>query len=161
MESLAIDHGVAEEAKKGADYAKSIAPVFGDLPPKRGEPGLGEPGDYKESIGTKHMSTAKVPTWRVFSDDPKAIWIELGSTHMPEYAVFAKMAAYFGGTGPVIDEGVQHAQGKLRQELEKFEKLTATGAEAALIAEQKAAVSRARIARSSAFKAARGPRRRR
>ena len=158
--SIEVEHHLDKFAKEVADYAKSIAPVFGDQPPKRGEPGIGEPGDYRDSIAVERIA-AKVPTRRVISRDPKAIWIELGSRHMPEYAVLAKTAAYFGETGPVIDEGVEIAQGKLREGLEKLAKLSAVGAAAHEVTEAERAISAARQARSSAFKAARGPRRRR
>lgn len=153
--------GVDKLAHEVADYAKSIAPVFGDQPPKRGEPGVGEPGDYKESIGVEAAPGAKTPARRVISRDPKAIWVELGSRHMPEYAVFAKTAAHFGGTGPVIEEGVDYAQGRLRGELKKLAEMTAAGASDAGLAAQRSAVDQARLGRSAAFRAARGPRRRR
>lgn len=157
--SLEAEHHLDKFAEQVRDYAKELAPVFGDLPPKRNEPEHGEPGDYKESIT---VSPIKHPgKRRVGSKDFKAIWIELGSRHMPEYAVFAKTAAYFGGTGPVFEEGIVQAQGRLREHLETLAKLGATGATAAALAEQHREVGRARQARSSAFKAARGPRRRR
>lgn len=159
--AIEIEHEVEKFAHKVADYAKTLAPVFGDHPTKRGEPPHGEAGDYKDSITVEHPPKATaVPTRRVISRDYKAIWIELGSRHMPEYAVFAKTARYFGGTGPVFEEGIEHAQSKLRDELHKLEKLTAVSGEAALIAKQAGAVDQARLARSAAFRAARGPRRR-
>lgn len=155
LHSVEIEHELDKFCEKVADYAKGIAPVFGDLPPKRDEPGIGDPEDYKNSI--RQLPGHRKPGHRrVGSDDPKAIWIEVGATHMPEYAVFTKTAKYFGGTGPIIDEGVQHAQGKLRGELERLEKLTAAGAGAHHIAAQRRAVERARTARSAAFQAARG-----
>lgn len=143
-----------EFAHEVADYAKSVAPVFGDLPPHREAPKHGGPGDYRDSI---HVEPVRVGALvrRVISRDFKAVWIELGSSHMPEYAVFAKTAAYFGGTGPVIDEGVQSAQGKLREELEKYAKMAAVGASELEVAEQVRNVERARRARSAAFRAAR------
>lgn len=141
-------------AHEVAEYAKSIAPVFGDRPPHRDAPKHGAEGDYRDSIHVEPVRVGAL-TRRVITRDFKAIWIELGSSKMPEYAVFAKTAAYFGGTGPVIDEGVQAAQGTLREELEKYAKLTAVGAAAEEIAAQGHAVSRARYARSAAFRAAR------
>jgi hypothetical protein len=160
--ALEVEHAVEEFAHKVADYAKTLAPVFGDKPPKRGAPPQGSPGDYRGSIKVEHPPRAgATPTRRVISRDHKAIWIELGTRHMPEYAVFTKTAKYFGGTGPIIDEGVQHAQHHLRGELERLAKLTATGAAADRIAAQRKSVESARTARSSAFKAARRGRRRR
>lgn len=160
LHSVEIEHELDQFAHKVIEYAKGIAPVFGDLPPKRDEPGIGAPEDYKNSI--RELPGHRKPGHRrVGSDDPKAIWIEVGTVHMPEYAVFTKTAKYFGGTGPIIDEGVQQAQDQLRGELERLAKLTAIGAAGHHIAAQQRAVERARQARSAAFKAARGPRRRR
>lgn len=164
---LGIELALAEFAHEVRDHARSIAPVFGDLPPKRDAPKDGEPGDYKDSIqcmpyGPEH--------WRVYSNDFKAIWIEFGSIHMPEYAVFAKTAAYYGGTGPVVDEGIQAAHGKLRDALDILAKLavnhglTEPRSERALsvkgeqpeeIQAAKRAAAHARMGRSSAFRAAR------
>lgn len=128
-------------------------PIFGDHPPKRNEPGIGEPGDLKESI---HVDPVKRPgRRRVGSDDPKAIWAELGAKHFPEVGMFAQVVALHGGTGPIIDEGVQHAQTKLRGEVERLDKLVAEGALPASIAAQRASVARARQGRSAAFRAAR------
>lgn len=157
--SAEIDVELDKFAHKIAEEVRDLTPEFGDLPPKRGEPGIGDPGDAKAAIKVEHQA-AKVPTRRVISRDPKAIWIELGTAHMPEYAPFAKVAALHGGTGPIIDEGVEHAQGKLREEVDKLAKMTAVGATAAELSAQRSAVGAARQARSSAFKAARGGRRR-
>lgn len=155
LHAVEIEHELDKFCDKVIEYAKGIAPVFGDLPPKRDEPGIGEPEDYKNSI--RQLPGHRKPGHRrVGSDDPKAIWIEVGTRHMPEYAVFSKTAKYFGGTGPIIDEGVQQAQSKLRSELEKLEKLGAEGAALHHIEAQRRAVNQARQARSSAFKAARG-----
>ena len=156
--SVEIEHELDTFCDKIIEYAKGLAPVFGDRDPKRGEPGIGEPGDYKDSI--RQLPGHRKPGYRrVGSDDPKAIWIEFGSRHMPEYAVFAKTAKYFGGTGPDVDEGVHHAQSTLRSALERLEKLTAEGAAAHDIASGRRAVNEARAARSAAFRAARGGRR--
>jgi len=157
--SAEADHHLNEFTHKLADEVRDLTPTFGDLPPKRNEPEYGQPGDAKAAIKVEN-APKKLHAKRVISRDFKAIWIELGSTHMPEYAPFAKVAAMHGGTGPEFEEGIQHAQGKLRQELEKFEKLAAEGVDGALLAEQRRAVDRARQGRSSAFKAARRGRRR-
>lgn len=157
LHAVEIEHELDRFCDKVINYAKDLAPVFGDLPPKRDEPGIGDPEDYKNSI--RQLPGHRKPGHRrVGSDDPKAIWIEVGTRHMPEHAVFTKTAKYFGGTGPIIDEGVQHAQSNLRSELEKLEKLGAEGAATHQIAAQRRAVDQARAARSSAFKAARGRR---
>ncbi|MBZ4574702.1 hypothetical protein [Mycobacterium avium] len=155
---LGLEAALDEFCDKIIAHAKGLAPVFGDLPPKRDEPGIGDPQDYKNSI--RQLPGHRKPGHRrVGSDDPKAVWIEFGSRHMPEYAVFTKTAKFFGGTGPIVDEGIEHAQSTLRGELEKLEKLTAIGAASHHIAAQRRAVEQARAARSAAFKAARGGRR--
>jgi hypothetical protein len=157
----ATDH-LANEVR---DYAKGLAPVFGDRDPRRGSPAHGEPEDYKNSIKVTAHPTEPLGR-RVISTDFKALWIEVGNRHMPEYAVFTKTAAYFGGTPPILNEGVRDAQHHLRGELEKLAKLSAMSAvglksgieKSRALTEQKHAVNRARNARSAAFKAARQPR---
>lgn len=158
--ALEIEHALDEFAEKVRDYARDLAPVFDAGKDKRSTPGTGEEaGEFKESI---EVSGVKSPHHRrVGSDSPIALWQEVGTRHFPEMAIFAKTAKYFGGTGPIIEAGVAHAQSHLRGELEKLEKLVATGAAAHQIAAQKASVERARGQRSAAFKAARGRRGRR
>jgi hypothetical protein len=159
----ATDH-LANEVR---DYAKDLAPVFGDRNPRRGSPAYGEPGDYKESIKVVSHPTEPLGR-RVQSDDFKALWIEVGTRHMPEYAVFTRTAAYFGGTPPILNEGVRNAQHNLRNELEKLTKLLATGAvglkgglaRSKAIQSQREVVHGARQARSNAFKQAKAPRKR-
>lgn len=151
-----VEHALDRFAEQIRDEIRDLTPEFGDKPPKRGEPGIGEPGDAKSAV---QVSGIKRPGHRrVESHDPKAIWIEMGSRHMPEYAPFAKVAALHGGSGPDLEEGVEHAHSKLREELEKLEKLTAVGAAAEAIAAQRSVVSTARLQRSAAFRAARGSR---
>lgn len=149
---LALD----EFCPKVVDYAKSLAPVFDSERDRRATPGIGDPEDYKNSIKTTPVGPGHR---RVGSNDAKAVWIEVGSRHMPEYAVFAKTGKYFGSTtGPVVsvgghDEGITRSQHKLRGELETLAKMKATGAAAHEIAAQLRSVDQARLARSSAFKA--------
>ncbi|TDH57547.1 hypothetical protein E2F47_01910 [Mycobacterium eburneum] len=164
LHSFEIERELDKLADEVADFAKSIAPVFGDRPPKRDAPADGAPGDFKNSIKVTPQGPGKR---RVGSDDFKAVWAELGTRHMPEYAVFAKTAAHFGGTGPIIDEGIQRAQSHLRRELEHLAKLhaempgsfSAAIDKAQRLTAQKRKVEQARTARSAAFNAAR-PRRR-
>lgn len=148
--STIAEHALDELAHEIAEEIRDLTPEFGHLPPKRANPEHGEPGDAKAAIQVKHMGPGKR---RIESDDFKAIWIELGTRHMPEYAPFGKVAALHGGTGPVIDEGVKQAQHHLRHALERLAKVTVEGG-AASIAAQKLEVAKARQARSSAFKAA-------
>ncbi|PBA85411.1 hypothetical protein DKM27_24685 [Mycobacterium tuberculosis variant bovis] len=156
LHSVEIEHELHKFAEKVRDYARDLAPVFGETgrDDRRTAPPEGAPGDFRESI--KVRTTGKPGHLRVGSNSPIALWQEVGTRHFPEDAIFAKTAKYFGGTGPIIDEGVQHAQGRLRGELERLEKLAAAGAGAHHIAAQRRAVEQARTARSAAFKAARG-----
>jgi hypothetical protein len=166
-----IGHALDELAGKVCEQVKDLAPKFGDLPAHRNNPAekwnpTGE-DSYRDSIEVDDLH-GSLDTRRVISRDPKAIWIEIGTAHMPEYAPFTKAAAMFGSTtGPsfsvngrdsMADEGVHHAHEHLRGEVEKLAKLGATGAAAHHLAAQRTAVAQARIARSAAFKAAR-PRR--
>jgi hypothetical protein len=155
--SIEMEHELDKFADKVRDYARDLAPVFDEERDKRSTPGTGEEaGDFRNSI---EVSGIKSPHHRrVGSDSPIALWQEVGTKHFPEMAIFAKTAKYFGGTGPIIEAGVAHAQSHLRGELEKLEKLTATGAAAHQIAAQRASVERARGQRSAAFQAARGRR---
>jgi hypothetical protein len=162
-----IGHALNELAGKVCEQVKEETPVFGDLPPHRTHPEEGDPGDARNAVHVEDLH-GSLDTRRVISRDKKAIWIEIGTKHMPEYAPFTKAAAMFGSeTGPsfsasgrdsMADEGVSEAHEHLRGEVEKLAKLGATGAAAHHLAAQRTAVAQARIARSAAFKAAR-PRR--
>jgi hypothetical protein len=159
-----ITDGLDKLAKDVCDFAKSIAPVFGDLPPHRDAPADGDVGEYRDSIQVEDVH-GHPDVRRVISRDKKAIWIEIGTKHMPEYAVFTRAAALFGAEGgpsfsasgrdSMADAGVHHAHHKLRDELETLAKLKATGAAAHHISAQRGVVNQARIARSAAFTAAR------
>lgn len=153
--------GVEELAHRIEESLKDKAQVFGDRPPKRqGPPDPEHP--FKESIHTELIRTKDgMPAARVGSDSPIAMWQEIGTKHFPEDAIFAKTAAEFGDTtGPVMSEEVAQAHGKLREALETLATLKAQGAAAEHIARATKAVAAARQARTSAFKAARGGRRR-
>ena len=156
--SGAIERHLDKFAREVAEYAKSIAPVFGDRAPRRSAPADGEPGDYRDSI---HVENRGVGKRRVIADDFKAIWIEVGTTHMPEYAVFEKTAQHFGGSGVVFSEGIEHARHHLREALRDLAELRLAGAGDSAIAAAQERVRQGRIRRSAEFKAARGPRRRR
>lgn len=145
-------------------YAQSIAPVFGDKAPHRNAPPHGAPEDYKNSI---HALAPRIDGDSVIipirSDDYKAWWIEYGSRHMPEYAVFSRTAEHFGGTGPdMASEQVATAQGILRHALEDLAHAralpghtTAQGMDkAAAISKARQRVESARNSRSAAGRAA-------
>lgn len=169
LHSVEVEHELDRLAHKVADYAQSIAPVFGEtgVDEHRTSPPEGEPGDYRDSI-VVDPRMRRPGVRRVISRSKLAIWVEIGTRHMPEYAVFTKTAKYFGAKGgpsfsasgrdSMADEGVGHAHKHLRSELEAYAKLRATGAAAHKVAEAAKSVAQARQARSSAFNAAR-PRR--
>lgn len=159
-----VMHELHQLADKVCEQVKEETPVFGDLPPKRSAPAEGDIGDARNAVHVEPHGD----DYRVISRDPKAVWIEIGTAHMPEYAPFTKAAAMFGSTdGPsfsssgrdsMADEGVKHAHEHLRGEVERLAKLQATGAAAHHIAAARKSVNQARVTRSAAFKAAR-PRR--
>jgi len=152
--SVEAEHHLDRFAKQIADEVRELTPEFGDHPPKRNEPGIGDPGDLKESI---QVSPLKRPgRRRVESHDPKALWAELGAKHFPEVGMFAQVAHRHGGTGPVIeDDGVQHAQEHYRRSAASLAEAVAEG-NATSIAAARAAHALATQNRSAAFRAARG-----
>lgn len=164
LHSYEIEQKLDELAAKVAEYAKGIAPEFGDRNPRRAEPGDGqEPGAYKDSIEVVPNGPGRR---RVGSWDKKAMWIEVGARHMPEYAVMTKTGVHFGDTrGPIMDEGIRRAQHTLRGELERLAAVHAdtslTGLDrAAAIAHQRRRVNAARDARAAEFRTAKNARRR-
>lgn len=159
LTSIEVNRGLDHFAGEVAEYAQSIAPVFGDLPPKRDAPPEGEPGEFRDSI---HVEHPRPGVRRVISrDDPIALWAEMGTQHMPEYAVFSRTAEHFGGTAPVIgDDGVMHAQSHLRKALTRLAELHAAGAGADEIAVQQTRVRMARQQRSAEFRRGQNERRR-
>src|ERR1700757_1645945 len=88
-----VKAGVEKKAAAAEAYWKSIAPVFGDKPPKRSAPSHGAPGAYRDSITSEDMSDADGPRIRIKDTDFKAKWIEFGNAHMPPYAPRAKTKA--------------------------------------------------------------------
>ncbi|PIJ36737.1 hypothetical protein BMW24_003475 [Mycobacterium heckeshornense] len=165
LASAEVQAALDELAREVCDQVKALTPVFGDRPPHRAAPAEGEIGDARNAV---HVEPLPDGGRRVISRDKKAVWIEIGTRHMPEYAPFTKAAAMFGAEGgpsfsasgrdSMSDEGVAHAHAHLRGELERFAKLSAEGAAAHEIAAAARSVQQARIARSAAFKAARGRR---
>jgi hypothetical protein len=160
---LELDH----LAGKIRDAVKAETPVFGEmgLDEHRTAPPEGNPEDARNAV---HVEPLPDGGRRIISRNRLAVDIEIGTKHMPEYAPFTKAAALFGAEGgpsfsasgrdSMADEGVRHAHERLRNEVETYAKLRATGAAAEKIAAQRKTVEQARIARSAAFKAAR-PRR--
>ena len=166
LETAEVRHHLSELADKVCDQVKAETPVFGEMghDEHRQHPPEGDPGDARDAVHVEPHGDG----FRVISRDKKAIWIEIGTAHMPEYAPFTKAAAMFGSTsGPsfsssgrdsMADEGVHSAHEHLRSAVETYAKLRATGAAAHHVAAAGKNVAQARIARSAAFTAAR-PRR--
>lgn len=155
---------VEKLAKEVVEYAQGIAPVFSVERGHRNAPPHDSPGAYRDSI---HAETPRIDgdtvTVRVVTNDYKAWWIEYGSRHMPEYAVFAQTAAAFGGTGPdMASEQVATAQGILRAALQDLKLARAMPShtehdgfqKAAAIAKAKQGVEQARSSRGAASRAA-------
>lgn len=164
LQTAEVHHELKKLADEVCAQVKSQTPVFGDLPPHRNAPPEGDPGDARDAVHVEPTADG----FRVISRDKKAIWIEIGTAHMPEYAPFTKAAAMFGAEGgpsfsssgrdSMADAGVAHSHTHLRGELERLAKLSAEGAAAHEIAAASRSVAQARLARSAAFRAAR-PRR--
>lgn len=96
--SKRVIRALERKATKAQAYWQSIAPVFGDLPPKRPAPPEGDVGDYKAAVKIKKITNPDGSVrFRVYDDDPKAHWVEWGNAHMPEYAPAAKTIAAFKG----------------------------------------------------------------
>lgn len=152
---LAIEAELDVFSTKIRDELRDIAPKWGDRDERRENPPHPEWGVFADTITVSRVGPGRR---HVGSSSPIALWQEIGTRHFPEDAIFAKIAKLHGGTGPIIDEGVQAAQSHLRGELETLEKLAATGASSHALKAQRLAVEHARQARSSAFKAAK-PRR--
>lgn len=164
--SAEVRHELRELANKVCEQVKAETPVFGEMgrDEHRTDPPEGKPGDARDAVQVEPHGDA----FRVISRDKKAVWIEIGTRHMPEYAPFSKAAAMFGAKGgpsfsadgrdSLGEHGVAKAHEHLRGELETLAKLKITGAAAHEIAAARTSVAQARIARSAAFKAAR-PRR--
>jgi hypothetical protein len=155
--------GLEELAHQVEDYWKALAPVFDETRDRRASPPNDDPGAYRDSIHTELIRTKEgLPAARVGTNDYKAVWIEFGSLHMPEYAPATKTAHYFGDTkGPIVsvggpNEGINQAQAKYREAHEAYEKAKATGGD---VKSARTELNRARGERSAAFNAAR-PRRR-
>lgn len=151
-------------AKEVVEYAQGIAPVFGDKDPHRNTPPHGDPEDYKNSIrALAPRIEGDTVIVSVETNDYKAWWIEYGSRHMPEYAVFSRTAEHFGGTGPdMASEQVSTAHGILRAALQDLALARALPGhnehlgfqKAAAIGKAKQAVEQARSGRSAASRAA-------
>ena len=172
MASEEVHHKLDAVVKEAQRKAKELAPVFGDLPPRReSPPNGGSPGDYRDSIVIENVK-GKPHVRRLISRDYKAIWIEIGTRHMPEYAVFTKIASmYHAKTGPhftndgggrvsMHDENVKRKHELLRGALDDLKGLIGADAESAAIERARDKINTIRNQRSAAFRAA-APRRRR
>lgn len=79
-----IKQGVDDQVDKMVNFAQAIAPEL--------------TGKYRESIHAETQpNISGLPARRIVSDDPKAPYLEYGTSDTPEFATFAKMAQRFGG----------------------------------------------------------------
>ena len=172
MASEEVHHKLDAVVKEAQRKAKELAPVFGDLPPRReSPPNGGSPGDYRDSIVIENVK-GKPHVRRLISRDYKAIWIEIGTRHMPEYAVFTNIASMYGaksgphftndGGGPVSmhDENVGRKHDSLREAIKTMETMMENGAKGKALDSIRNKINTIRNQRSAAFRAA-APRRRR
>lgn len=151
-------NGLKDLARRVEESLKDKAPVFDPVRDRRkAAPHPEDP--FKDSIHTELVRRKDgLPGARVGSNHYLALAIEVGNVHMPEMAIFAQTAAEFGDTtGPVFSEGVQEAQGNLREQLKTLAKMK--GESPDRVAAQQRAVRVARSERSAAFKASRRGRR--
>jgi hypothetical protein len=87
---------VLDVARKGAAYARSIAPVGGATEP---DPFA---GTFRDSIHAEEITTGragKLPAARIVSEDPAAVAIEYGTSKTPEHHTFADTEVAMSGDG--------------------------------------------------------------
>jgi hypothetical protein len=179
MASEEVHHKLDAVVKEAQEKAKSRAPVFTKKRGRRKEPpwdsphlhAPGSPEDYKNSIVIE-MVKGKPHVRRLISRDYKAVWIEIGTRHMPEYAILTNIAREYGSTtGPSFsegsdrvsteDEGVRRHHDDLRQAIKDMETLVSGGAKGKALNSIRNDIDSIRNKRSAAFKAAEPRRRRR
>ena len=89
---------VLEKAKKGAEIARSIAPI-GPHSHRLKSGYTDGPGDYRKSIeGSVVFEDGKFKG-RVTARDYKARWIEFGTKRMPKQSVMRRSRAQLEGLG--------------------------------------------------------------
>lgn len=94
--SALVREGLLAQAKRGAAYAQSIAPV-GDRAHTLPSGYVDEPGDYRDSISGEVVFEKGAWRGRVIARDYKAHWIEYGTRKMPKQAVMRRAAAHLRG----------------------------------------------------------------
>ncbi|GAB3211345.1 hypothetical protein [Nocardia tengchongensis] len=96
--ALAREHALML-AKKGEEYAKTIAPVNKTGKPHKLKSGyVDEPGDYRNSIRGDVLFKDGAWRGRVGAYDWKAHIIEYGAKGKPKFAVLRRTAGYLRGT---------------------------------------------------------------
>jgi hypothetical protein len=94
-----IREEVLDIAKKGAAYARSIAPVGGSKGP---DPFA---GTFRDSIHAEEITkgrAGKLPAAQIISEDPAAVAIEYGTSHSPEHGTFAATEVAMAAEGTDI-----------------------------------------------------------
>jgi hypothetical protein len=82
-ESVMVREGLIKKTEEVQAYWKSIAPVSTRPGHDLHKGGYrDEPGDYRDSIQVKYVRhSSGYMVGRVFTNDPKAHWLEYGSIH--------------------------------------------------------------------------------
>ncbi|OXR46671.1 hypothetical protein B7C42_01646 [Nocardia cerradoensis] len=86
-------------AKKGEQYAKTIAPVNKTGRPHRLPSGyVDNPGDYRDSIRGETLFKNGKWRGRVGAYDYKSHWIEYGTSKMPKQSIMRRTAGHLRGS---------------------------------------------------------------
>lgn len=98
--SVEVREALLAEAKRGEQYAKTIAPVNVDpgRPHKVSKNHIDHPGDYRDSIEGLVLFVEGAWRGRVVARDYKSHWIEYGTKHMGKFATMRRTAGYLRGT---------------------------------------------------------------
>lgn len=94
-ESDEVREGIIVKAREVQEYWKSIAPVnktgkAHDL----GDGQVDEPGDYRDSIKVRYRTDDGFYA-EVYTNDPKARWLEYGTAHNPEHGYAQRVKDHF------------------------------------------------------------------
>jgi hypothetical protein len=102
-ESVLVREGVIRKTQEVQAYWKSIAPVSTRPAHDLHKGGYrDEPGDYQKSIQIRYRKhPSGYLTGQVFTNDPKAHWLEYGSIHnlAPSIGYCQKTVDHFNGGG--------------------------------------------------------------
>jgi hypothetical protein len=95
MNSPVVQAHVIEIANKARDEIEALAPV-GSVEHTLKSGYVDHPGDYKRAVQVIFSRKDGIPQARVQDADYKRAWVEYGSIHNDEHAIFTKVAAKYG-----------------------------------------------------------------